>query len=297
MTDEHVTVQYRLGEFTIRGRTLPDLEQVRALSLFARNRIAADLQFTLKRYTCDQGEVNSLTLAERISAGEGTSHFNESSCLRVSTRDWTGYMDLLARRIWLLTTQESVNEAYVGILRHYLRHIIPPHKGIFVHCAGVHIAGQTMLFLAPSGTGKTTLSRLAHEKGFHVLSDETVFISWNRAEFMAHATPLGRLSSGPLSSPIAKVFFLRQGEAFDVQPLSAPRALIAAWNDSHYRDFWTIIPGMAVVHVRNDHIGADQKRTIVNRWFDLFSSVPCYEMQFTRDFDDWDKLLALPAHE
>jgi len=54
---------------------------------------------------------------------------------------------------------------------------------------------------------------------------------------------------------------------------------------------------MAVVHVRNDHIGADQKRTIVNRWFDLFSSVPCYEMQFTRDFDDWDKLLALPAHE
>lgn len=35
----------------------------------------------------------------------------------------------------------------------------------------------------------------------------------------------------------------------------------------------------------------------MQKWFDLFSSVPCYAMQFTRNFDEWDKLLALAAHE
>ncbi len=297
MTDEHVTIQYRLGEFTVRGRIPPDLAHVRALPLFARNQVAADFHFTLERYTCDQGEVNSFALAERIRDDENTHAFDESTCIRAATQDWAGYIDVLAQRIWLLTTQESVDEAYIGILGRYLRQVIPPHKGIFVHCAGIHLAGQTLLFLAPSGTGKTTLSRLAYEKGFHVLSDETVFISWETAEFTAHATPLGRLSSGPLSGPIARVFFLRQGETFAVQPLSAPRAMIAAWNDSHYRDFWAEVPGKFIVHFRNDTIGPEQKRHIISRWFDLFSSVPCYEMQFPRDFDDWDKLLELTAHE
>lgn len=282
MTSKHVTVRYQLGGLTIEARVPPDLAQGQVLPLAASSRAAADYRFSLQRYYSDEKELDLETLNARIANGSSGQQLDESSFIKVITTHWLGYIDILAHQLWLLTSQEFAGRAYADILSRYLLHAIPKHKGIFFHCAGVHIAGQTLLFLAPSGTGKTTLARLAYEKGFHVLSDETVFVSWDTAEFVAHTTPLGRLSSGPLSGPIDGVFFPHQGKTFEAQPLSAPRAVIAAWNDSYYR-----MKGTS---------NADERRYIVNRWFDLFSSVPCYEMQFTRDFDEWDRLLALAAH-
>jgi hypothetical protein len=56
---------------------------------------------------------------------------------------------------------------------------------------------------------------------------------------------------------------------------------LPAWDDS----FYNTNPGLIE--------SRERRRIIFNQWFDLFSSVPCFEMGIPQKFNDWSKVLEL----
>ena len=160
LAHKHAVVQYQLGGQVVEARIPPSLVHTWTLPLFASNQAVADYGFTLERYLCEPGELNFRTLIARIGDGLGAHTFQDSPYIKLGGGFWLGCIDKTKHRIWVLASQESVEEAYISVLGHFLRYIVPKSKGGFFHCAGIHIAGQTLLFLARSGTGKTTLARL-----------------------------------------------------------------------------------------------------------------------------------------
>lgn len=61
---------------------------------------------------------------------------------------------------------------------------------ILLHgCAVEFEENKAILFIGPSGAGKTTVSMYCRQNGLQVLSDETVMIWFDRGKFMAQGTP------------------------------------------------------------------------------------------------------------
>ncbi|HVT58050.1 MAG TPA: hypothetical protein VHR45_06600 [Thermoanaerobaculia bacterium] len=89
---------------------------------------------------------------------------------------------LLARLEWrptlaaALWTSEGEGELFPGICENFLRILVAYRLleagGVVLHSAGLLLAGSAFLFLGRSGAGKTTLARLASERGAEVLSDD-----------------------------------------------------------------------------------------------------------------------------
>jgi hypothetical protein len=60
----------------------------------------------------------------------------------------------------------------------------------FFHAASVVIGGKAYLFPAPSGGGKSTISRLAEKKGINVIGDDTCVVKRKGRKFFVSAYPL-----------------------------------------------------------------------------------------------------------
>lgn len=182
-------------------------------------------------------------------------------------------------------------DAYENALQFSFRHISKVDR-LFFHGAGIQIANRCSLFLAPSGTGKTTLSLRAQTSSLPVLSDEAVIVSKNGGCFVAYSSPFGRISDGPLEAPLGGIFFLKQGTATKFSRVNPSQALARAWQDSYYRDTVFDLPNQKL-RFKNRIVTPAERLKIFNLWHDLFSTIPCFEMEFPIDFDDWHKLVEL----
>ncbi|GAB4416242.1 MAG: hypothetical protein Kow00106_11820 [Anaerolineae bacterium] len=132
----------------------------------------------------------------------------------------------------------------------------------------------------------------AQESKLLVLSDEMVFVSKNRNHFMAYSSPFGRISSGPLEAPLGGIFFLKQGTVARFSRINPSQALARAWQDSYYRDTVLDLLGQKM-RFKNRIVTPSERLEIFNLWYELFSTVPCFEMEFPIDFDDWHKLVEI----
>lgn len=193
---------------------------------------------------------------------------------------WIAILMESTQRCVTFTLRDHFNRALRGSLGLFLRHKIPRKKGSFIHCAGIHIQGQVFLFIAPSGTGKTTIAMSAKKAGFTVLSDDQVFVCRLGGTFIGHGTPFGTISDGPLTGQIRGIFILRQAAFLSINTARTSNALVQAWVDSYYNA---------------TGFNASDRKEVFEQWFDLFSSVRCFEMNFTRSFCEWDKLIHLVA--
>jgi len=205
---------------------------------------------------------------------------------------WLGFFNEQNRRFILFSDNPAFfSEAYKDALLFCFRNI-SRETGTFFHSAGLQIQERCFLFLAPSGTGKTTLAMRAQESKLLVLSDEMVFVSKNGNHFMAYSSPFGRISHGPLEVPLGGIFFLKQGSVAKFSRINPSQALARAWQDSYYRD--TVLDFFdQKMRFKNRVVTPDERLKVFNLWHDLFSTVPCFEMEFPIDFDDWHKLVEL----
>jgi hypothetical protein len=106
-------------------------------------------------------------------------------------------------------------DALVAVLRAALCDALAP-DGALLHAAGVIVRDRALLFLAPSGGGKSTLSRLVGDR-FPLLSDETVCVRPSRdgSGYLAYGTSLWS-TAGPKriperGFPLAALCFLEKG--------------------------------------------------------------------------------------
>jgi hypothetical protein len=156
-----------------------------------------------------------------------------------------------------------------------------------LHSAGVTDGASAWLLLGPSGTGKTTSSRLCLERGAGVLSDDLNAVlpggeeaGKARAPRLAWLPFTGDLGERPGSPdlPLAAVLRLVQGTEDRLRPIS-PAAVLAglvAAAPFVNRDPW-----------RREELFAALEA--------LARSVPAYELVFSLNGGLWDLLRTIPA--
>jgi hypothetical protein len=150
---------------------------------------------------------------------------------------------------------------------------LPQFAGLMVHCAGVIRGDRAALFLAPDSGGKSTVLRRATD-GF-ILSDDQVILRKQGSEFIAHATPLGLMTSGPGSARLGGIFILRKADHFALEPLSPLELVCAFWRD----------PGNL-----SRLIPKSLKLRAFDLFYDICHQVPVYRMSFPKHYVDWDAI-------
>ncbi len=101
------------------------------------------------------------------------------------------------------------------LMRAWFSGVLLSRGGILLHAAGVIRAGRALVFCGPTGSGKTTLARLAGSQP--LLSDESIAITRRSGAhgsakiYYAHGTPFfGELAAATVNrcAPIGEIFLL-----------------------------------------------------------------------------------------
>ena len=220
-------------------------------------------------------------IARRNSINWIKQRFNENKkieFIHASEKEWFAVLDKKNEHNYLFTTKNYLELGFLGAFSQFFKFKYPKGNAFTLHCSGIKIKNNVILFVGASGNGKTTLSKAASERGYEVLSDETVLIKKGNRHYFAHSTPFGKITDGPISEKIKCIFFLEHSKENYFIPLKASESTRRAWTDSTYR---------------TQIVSVEERKIIFNNIFDMFSSIPCYEMRFRKDFEEWDKLIDL----
>lgn len=124
----------------------------------------------------------------------------------------------------------------------WMIHLLPPRRGLLVHCFGLLFQGGAYLFVGSSGEGKTTSAKLWQEVGLgEILSDDRVIVKKENGTWMAYGTPWhgeARLCS-PHHAPLKKIFFLAKAGQNRLKPLSPVESLQRLLVRS-FHPFWNL---------------------------------------------------------
>jgi len=129
-------------------------------------------------------------------------------------------------------TKHDLINYYLGYhLGHFiLSSFLFLNHGAVLHACGVSDRGKGILFVGPSGRGKTTMASLWQKrKGVILLSDDRVALRKKRGGFYIYGIPrfghgMGHLSS-PEGAPLERIFFLEHGQKNSVYALMKDEAL------------------------------------------------------------------------
>jgi len=160
-----------------------------------------------------------------------------------------------------------------------LKHSFLNHQALIIHAAGGSLQGKGLVFSAPSGTGKSTLSRLLMQDQRHQLfSEERLIIRLIQKKWHVWGTPWqgeGGIAVNK-QAPLAALVFLRQAETTAVRraaPEVAFRSLLQTVSIPWYSKKWT-----------------SRGLTLTER---LLQTVPAYELFFRPDESVLDAVAGL----
>ncbi len=155
---------------------------------------------------------------------------------------------------------------------------LPQFSALLVHSSGVIRHGRAALFLAQDEGGKTTVLRHATD-GLR-LNDDQIIVRLEGQNLIAHATPFGRITSGPCQAPLGGLFLLEKAHSFGIEPLKPAQLVQYLWEE--HLLYTAVLP---------------KKHKL--RAFDLFYTMchqtPVYKMRFPRDQVDWEAIDAAMA--
>jgi len=202
----------------------------------------------------------------------------QNGLIQASEKPWVVRLDKEnpAKLCTVFTTKEAYGQAIIGALSLYYRYNLGILNGSFFHGAGIQVFDRAFIFLATSGTGKTTLARQASQYGFPILSDEIVYIEYRENEIIAHGTPFSKISDGPIMSPVSAFFFLKQSASTELIQIGTIEAVARAWSDSLYN---------------TPYFSNEQRALCFDKWFELFRAYPCFELGIPLNFHDWEQLI------
>jgi ABC-type dipeptide/oligopeptide/nickel transport system ATPase subunit len=102
-------------------------------------------------------------------------------------------------------------------------YLILKKGGIILHGSAVFNQGESLVFLAPSGGGKSTIASLLKNQ-WRLFNDECNAVLPVDSGFQIHAMPFARPENLPRCNPgsamLKKIFILEQAENNSVRPLS-----------------------------------------------------------------------------
>ncbi|MBU0491735.1 MAG: hypothetical protein KKA73_10055 [Chloroflexi bacterium] len=163
-------------------------------------------------------------------------------------------------------------------LQHMFVAFLPQFSAVMVHSSGVVRNQRAALFLAPDAGGKTTVLSLSTD-GL-LLSDDQIILREEAGDIVAHATPFGQMTSGPVQAPLGGLFVLEKAPHFELAPFKPAELVKMLWDEHLY--YTSLLP-----------------QPLKLRAFDLFYEmchrVPVYRMRFPKDYVDWDAIDAAMA--
>jgi len=144
--------------------------------------------------------------------------------------------------------------------------------GLLLHAAGVLRGGRAHLFVGRSGSGKTTVARLAGAQP--VLNDDLVLLMPTTRGWRAYATPFSHPAqvqpSGPLDAPIAALYTLTQDRDVYLKALTGSETLA------------TLVANTPVVNA-----DPARSRRLLARLADLARSTPAWKLHFRPEPSFW----------
>lgn len=143
-----------------------------------------------------------------------------------------------------------------------------PQFGCLLHASSViNDQGKALLFIGEAGAGKSTMAELWKEKGFQVLNDDRVLISYANNDFyIAHGIPWGGTAdiAEPISAPISDIYLLTKSwQGNQLKPVSPAKAVSELMNRS-FHAFWS----------------KKQVEDIFAMYQKLISQIQCHELSF-----------------
>jgi hypothetical protein len=185
--------------------------------------------------------------------------------------DFRAEWDSQTRRGWI---QQTVNPYAVdSVLRIVHSLLLSTRGGFLLHAASVVRAARAMLFVGPSGAGKTTMARLAPDDAI-LLTDEISYVRNVGGQYVAFGTPFsGELarSGEAISAPVSGIYRLEQAEANVVERLGESEAVRTLMKN--------------ILFFADDSELAGHLLDTACR---VAAAVPIYRLAFTPDAKVWD---------
>jgi hypothetical protein len=172
-----------------------------------------------------------------------------------------------------IEAQGDYIETLDGIAALLLATLIEQRGQIMLHSSAVARNGRALLFVGEGGAGKTTIAVELNGGRTPMSVDRTLVAFEDDGTPVAHSTPFGDRNhdlSGPMSAPVAGIFFIEQAgvhQVLPVDPFEATRLILAQ----------TIAPTRTKATVQRvmDAVGR------------LVDGVPCHRLRFRKDDGFW----------
>lgn len=132
----------------------------------------------------------------------------------------------------------------VYVLLHELLRNLPLHNMLFIHGSAILYQKKAYIFVAPSGTGKSTHTRLWKERfgdEVTIINDDKPFLSIQDGKFILHGTPWrGKHNIGVnTEAELAGICILSRGITDSISPIhssEAVREIIKQCNLHRYKE-------------------------------------------------------------
>lgn len=167
---------------------------------------------------------------------------------------------------------EPVSEPYyeiTAILREICKVVLEEYNGFFLHCSCLCYNNEAYVFTAPSGTGKSTHSRLWREflgEKVTMINDDKPIVRMIDDVFFIYGTPWNgkhRISNN-IKAPIKAIYYLHQSQKNKVvkcDPISALTKILSQ----------TVLPDSKVV--MNHLLDMLEKLLLTTNVYDLYCNI------------------------
>lgn len=204
------------------------------------------------------------------------------------------------------TSIETPEEVVLHLLGPVLRLVLLQRGEFVLHASVVQIGERTVAFIAPAGSGKSTIAAALYDRGHAVLADDTGIVRLDSEPAVLAGPPvlkLGEKSAAritrdiePVFSPglesgkrfyrladdnlphrtsLDAVYLIEQGDTIELEPVSARDATVAFVDNS-----WGLPDEEPAVVAEN-----------FRRCSELADSVPVRRLRYPRSFEAFDEVL------
>lgn len=171
-------------------------------------------------------------------------------------------------------TEKSESAKYLMPEILYLNALMNTEEGLLLHASAVVRDDKAYVFLGRSGAGKSTIAKISHGKGLHILNDDRVIVRKKNGRFFAFGNPwhgtFGKFENR--SYEMAGLYFIHKNPEHKTTPLSFEGAFSAfaknvfLWPPESQESSWQF------------------------KSADLISQVPSFKLNFAHNAGFWEIL-------